>query len=82
MYICSNTIFHKKLTIGDRGRHPGPGRKMRKSGTRDRDSKLKNSGTQLWENVPGTKEFRDSVPGTEEFPVHGSGPVPTPDWRA
>ena len=45
---------------------------------RDRDSKLKNpgsgtgtgtqicgtrdSGTQLWGTVPGTKEFRDSVP--------------------
>ena len=75
------------------GLGPGPGRKIRKSGIRDRDSKLKNpgsgtgtgtqirgtrdSGTQLWGTVPGTKEIRDAVSGTENFPGHGPGPVPT-----
>ena len=67
---------------------PGPeqGRKIRKSGIRDRDSKLKNpgsrtrtgtqicgtreSGNQLLGTVPGTKEFRNSVLGTENFPGH------------
>ena len=57
----------------DRGLEPGPERKIRKSGIRDRDSKLKNpgsgigtgtqscgtrdSGTQLWGTVPGLNNF-------------------------
>ena len=72
----------------------GPGLKIEKSGIWDRGSKLKNpgsgtgtrtqicgtrdSGTQLWGTVPGTKEFRNPVRGTENFPGHAPGPVPTP----
>ena len=72
----------------------GPGRKIRESRIRDRDSKLKNPGSgtwtgtqicgtrdsriQLWGIVLGTKEFRDSVSWTENFLGHGPGPVQTP----
>ena len=56
----------------------GPGRKIRKSGIRDRDSKLKNpeSGTGTGTQICGTRDSETQLCGTENFPGHG--PVPTP----
>ena len=84
-----------------RGRHPsqGPrdpalilksGTKIRKSGTRDRDSKLKNMGSgtgtriQIFGMRDSETQLWETVPGTQNFPGHGTGPVPTPvsnSWK-
>lgn len=59
------TVYTYKL------RNPGSGNGTQNFGTRD-------SGTQILETVPGTREFQDSVPGTENFLGHGPDPVLTP----
>ena len=80
-------LFELKQGLGS-GTGTGTGRQNQKIRDRDRDSKLKNpgsgtgtgtqicgtrdSGTQLWGTVPGTKIQ------IENFPGHGPGPVPTP----